>query len=311
MSITAVEMPRIREDLVTYGRDIFPAVYGWSIRNSMQAVRPAGMSDEQAAQLLGQAEVRRLQDAELFHVSGPMAELAVEASRSLPSYRISSLDLPAPAGLICFDRTLQVNDRGVMLPGARGQVAICAASWDVIRPFFHTDTGVYDALWITFYSDTSKLDSVARLPIALTLENEMQVPIDVSTDLYDGDVEKVNGYADAARTLFATWSLMQQPHLTDTHSVNLPRFVKRQFTRANRIPPQVRVVTLRTAAGHESEGDGHGNGYFHQWIVRGHWRQQWYPGKQTHRPVWIAPHIKGPEGAPLLGGERVYDWKRA
>jgi hypothetical protein len=44
--------------------------------------------------------------------------------------------------------------------------------------------------------------------------------------------------------------------------------------------------------------------------VRGHWRQQWYPSIQDHRPVWIAPHRKGPEDAPMLGGEKVYQWSR-
>jgi hypothetical protein len=50
--------------------------------------------------------------------------------------------------------------------------------------------------------------------------------------------------------------------------------------------------------------------YQHQWVVRGHWRQQWYPSRNVHRPIWITPHIKGPEGAPLLGGERVFHWKQ-
>jgi hypothetical protein len=69
------------------------------------------------------------------------------------------------------------------------------------------------------------------------------------------------------------------------------------------------VIELRRPKTSSGPGDGDRE-YHHQWIVRGHWRQQWHPKRQVHRPVWIAPHIKGPEGAPLIGGEKVYALKR-
>lgn len=37
----------------------------------------------------------------------------------------------------------------------------------------------------------------------------------------------------------------------------------------------------------------------HRWIVRGHMRQQWYPSLQAHLPLWIHPHLKGPDDKPL------------
>lgn len=30
-----------------------------------------------------------------------------------------------------------------------------------------------------------------------------------------------------------------------------------------------------------------------RWKVRGHWRNQWYPGEGAHRPIWIAEHDAG------------------
>jgi hypothetical protein len=36
-----------------------------------------------------------------------------------------------------------------------------------------------------------------------------------------------------------------------------------------------------------------------RWTVRGHWRRQWYPSTEEHRPVWIEPHESGPTGKPL------------
>ena len=38
----------------------------------------------------------------------------------------------------------------------------------------------------------------------------------------------------------------------------------------------------------------------HRWLVNGHVRAQWYPSEQAHRLIWIAPYLKGPDGAPML-----------
>lgn len=43
----------------------------------------------------------------------------------------------------------------------------------------------------------------------------------------------------------------------------------------------------------------------HRWVVRGHWRRQWYPREGAHRPVWIQEHESGPADHPLLLAERV------
>lgn len=49
----------------------------------------------------------------------------------------------------------------------------------------------------------------------------------------------------------------------------------------------------------------------HQWIVRGHWRKQWFPGKEKHSPVFIQPYVKGPDDKPLKPPrESVYLVKR-
>jgi hypothetical protein len=36
-----------------------------------------------------------------------------------------------------------------------------------------------------------------------------------------------------------------------------------------------------------------------QWVVRGHWRQQFYPSRHGTQPIWITPYVKGPEDKPL------------
>lgn|GEM_PF-5177028 len=43
----------------------------------------------------------------------------------------------------------------------------------------------------------------------------------------------------------------------------------------------------------------------HRWMVRGHWRRQWYPALNTHKVIWIDDHESGPGDVPLLHTERV------
>lgn len=107
--------------------------------------------------------------------------------------------------------------------------------------------------------------------------------------------------------MLSAWLLMQQS-LARITEAEPDRAARKRLRRIGQEPKPVRVIELRRPA-HSGSGDG-SREFHHQWIVRGHWRQQWYPARQVHRPVWIAPHIKGPEGAPLIGGEKVYAWKR-
>lgn len=61
------------------------------------------------------------------------------------------------------------------------------------------------------------------------------------------------------------------------------------------------VVNLRRAERHDGTTDAEADDgrYACQWVVRGHWRQQFYPSTNERRPLWIMPYVKGPEDAPL------------
>jgi hypothetical protein len=45
-------------------------------------------------------------------------------------------------------------------------------------------------------------------------------------------------------------------------------------------------------------------------MVRGHWRNQWYPSLNAHRQRWISPYVKGPEDEELVLKDRVWVWDR-
>ncbi|MEV6712709.1 hypothetical protein AB0M48_11775 [Lentzea sp. NPDC051208] len=112
------------------------------------------------------------------------------------------------------------------------------------------------------------------------------------------------------RTILTTWLLMGQT-LVRSEQVTAPRAARRRIERLDPVlDPTVRYIDLRRARTEPSDrpDEDFGNGtreYRHRWIVRGHWRNQYYPSRNDHRPIWIDPHFAGPEDKPLLGGERV------
>ncbi|ONI71127.1 hypothetical protein ALI144C_52335 [Actinosynnema sp. ALI-1.44] len=112
------------------------------------------------------------------------------------------------------------------------------------------------------------------------------------------------------RTILATWLLMGQT-LVRSEPMTAPRAARRRIERLDpALDPTVCYIDLRRARTEPSDrpDDDFGKGtreYRHRWIVRGHWRNQYYPSRNDHRPIRIDPHLAGPEDKPLLGGERV------
>ncbi|WP_410658338.1 hypothetical protein [Amycolatopsis sp. lyj-112] len=112
------------------------------------------------------------------------------------------------------------------------------------------------------------------------------------------------------RTILTTWLLMGQT-LVRSERTAAPRAARRRIERYDPALNQgVRLVDLRrartTPADRHSDAFGQGTReYHHSWIVRGHWRNQYYLSRDDHRPIWIADHLAGPEDKPLIGGERV------
>lgn len=77
--------------------------------------------------------------------------------------------------------------------------------------------------------------------------------------------------------------------------------------RTERIKAQgrVNVVTLRRPEYIRKESEARQMEWDCQWVVRGHWRRQEHiePGRA---PIWINPHIKGPDDKPLKDPSRIF-----
>lgn len=102
------------------------------------------------------------------------------------------------------------------------------------------------------------------------------------------------------RWLYAALHLMAQ-RLATTVAHKVDRATRRRAERSGQtVPPIIRVVTLRRLQlDRVAEKAEHDVDWQWRWAVRGHWRAQYYPSENTHRPVFIEAYIKGPEDKPM------------
>ena len=82
----------------------------------------------------------------------------------------------------------------------------------------------------------------------------------------------------------------------------------------------VKILRLRREVEAEARGENVDSDEWrrdHQWIVRGHPRRQWFPSlgparnedgsfnQDSHRLIWIEPHVAGNPYGPLVIGHNV------
>lgn len=106
-------------------------------------------------------------------------------------------------------------------------------------------------------------------------------------------------------------SFLNSPYI-DSSPRPLSRHIRRASTRSGSVdPPLVSTVQLRSSTSSKNTGGSTENKsvYSVRWLVRGHHRAQWYPSSKSHRVIYIAPYVKGPEDKPLKSN-RVYHVKR-
>lgn len=97
-------------------------------------------------------------------------------------------------------------------------------------------------------------------------------------------------------------SFLNSPYIPKERR-KLSRGARREAARAG-VPSEDEDVTFiilrRPAPRRREDSEETTVAWRHRWLVNGHVRAQWYPSEQAHKPIWIAPYLKGPEDAPML-----------
>ena len=289
LSIRPRDLPRIRDAIVEFGGTLTAAemldldILQGRVGNPTEAQR---VVDSMVAATF-------LKGGELFYVEPEMCELARVAAQTLPAFTLAQDDPPSRAGMIWFSQPAAVWD------AADTMVDICAVSWLPVRNTLRMSAHVErDAIPHFQAGNLQGLGFPAVFPLG-----SWDAP--VGDDGLPKPIPGGDKHFDVLAVTKTLWLLMRQPLARE--STEMPdRTARRRAVREGREPPPVRVIHLRRPSSSSGQS-GEPAVWHHRWIVRGHWRMQpWGPGRQQRRPVWIAPFVKGPEGAPMLGGEKVY-----
>ena len=228
--------------------------------------------------------------AELFHVSEAMTRLSVSAAETLPEFQVEPVDLPSTFGVMYFELPID------------GSVVACA--WGVVPqkavdlfPILGCNHG---GVWLSFWCNGTP---EFKLPLGYLAEFLIGFGSVPQKDL---QFESLGRLTRIVRT---AWLLMQQEVAAVSRCEPTRKDLKR-LQRKKLSPTAVRVVSLRRPHSQSSADEESSRNYSHRWIVRGHWRKQWYPSQNRHIPIFIQAHVKGPENAPFLTGELVNAWRR-
>ena len=297
-------LPEIRGDLVSI---ITWMLVDGGIRYKLLAIEdylasgqpPPDHTDEMLREMRAlDAHPSRLAHAELYWVTAPMSELALDASTDLPTF-VPSATMPALSGVLAFAGGLPP------LPTSYGDhvpVDCGLVTWVII------DGQLVVTAW----------GSTASAPAALGLDDwprkwfqilMVGIPVGaaVTDEAFDDDDVRSLIYL-----LGSAWILMQMPTIAERRTV-AQRGKKARRVAKGTLPVEVALIDLRRLqnASNDDPGVGDMRVFHHRWMVRGHWRQQRKgPGLSEVEPRWIKSHVKGPDGAPYLARDRVHVWRR-
>jgi hypothetical protein len=322
-TLTARILPEIRADLVRWLADTGP--------EGGQARWAQGFDAQTAAQERRAAAdwAVALRAAELFFVAKDMTRMAVSAGLALPSYRLHPEDLPATHGLLLWEEYATDAYEGSEFTCC----PIIGVSWAQQGGGVQFRTWCLREDWVSFMAKGDPRAGLKDLTPTEVRALRMMYPQQIvcmsrgwlpfgkvpgwlsamPEDSSTMTVAEVEDYSKSAgrqeqaeRALVVTWLLMGQ---TLTRAEDTPPS-KASAKHLRRIDPSlltnVRYVQLRHAGSlaKTERGDG-ARSYQHRWIVRGHWRNHWYPSRQANRPIWIDSHVKGPDGAPILDPDKL------
>lgn len=268
-----------------------------------------------------QRALEAMAKAELFWISEEMSELCRDAVDGLTEAHLGRDLWPADYGFMVFATPVQVeghewkNDNDPALEPIRALGWYLDGSEVTVLMFVDLDDMV-SATLMRVHGEVDPARHRERVA-SFTAELGMKWLSPATGDAYPIDrpyrLEEHPGEGAPAGFMLSTvWLLMGQRGLAST-TTGVPE-PKNKAARRRQAPLRkqldaVRIIELRSGTDHAAAYAGTTRAYRHRWMVKGHWRQQWYPSLGMHRPVWVAPYVKGPEGAPLLTGEKVHTWR--
>lgn len=288
--ITPGQMPRHRRDLMRSNRGLI----------AMMSHDPSRHASALQGLLASAQAIREREDFfELYLVSKDMTEVAVDAARDVPA-QILAEHRPCASGLMAFSGGLPATPHP-----EHPQI--------IVRPEVLTWTQDAHQAYLILWARPSVNPDLGALPVPAEMTwlrtLSCEIPLHESFQWEDYRPQTVNMVSLA----LATWMLMDIPTVAQAR-VSAEAGPRGKGGKRD-LPREVKTVDLRRLVRAPSPEEGGAEAetrtYRHQWVVRGHWRNQAVgPEHRDRRTTWVPSYLKGPEGAPFLPSETVFVWRR-
>lgn len=246
-----------------------------------------------------QEDLAGIASSVLFWTARDMTDLAVSAAASLPEWSPAAA-IPEEFGLIAWAKPVGMFDWPVPGRAERIRMPVDLMSWGVRG----SSVGVSCAFRTERIAEQLN-PGLARLPLISHPVGMWDLEEPVSHRLDNGAVSPLS-------VLGTAWLLIGQPAVSARREIR-PTIGPSAAARDD--GDGVSIIELRrlqsNSSAAEPDSQSHRR-YDKRFWVSGRWRNQACgPGRKLRRPVWISPHIKGPDGAPVMDpSARVYVWRR-
>lgn len=250
-----------------------------------------------------------IRSASPFYISPDCALLTTEAALSLGDAVLTDHDLPAhEAGFACLE-------------GWKPNLSLGTLAWatvadtDELPGPDHRDAAGREAkmgptgVLLVTLGDPSQQHAEIRMCDWKFGESISAMIARNRTD--DWPESALAWAAETARCWLSLTTFMQQ-RICVRRQEAVDRPARRRMERAGwQYTPQIEVVTLRARdyVGHHDDGytlETEPPDWSCRWIVRAHWRQQFYPSENRHKRILIGAYVKGPEDRPLKTAGKLF-----
>lgn len=251
------------------------------------------------SRIFHRATVTALTMADPYYWNGEMCEFLTLVSEEMPRWTLRREALPTDFGFCWFSTPLALP-----LEAAGEAATLTAFSWGL-----WTSEGL-DArqnLIVSAYAQANRRDGRNVVTPFMSFGWQPGTSMDVD----DLDVGPSTARMDRAnkrvfRYVAAALALIEQRILV-TSSERPERSARRRLEKDRKVKiPDILVVRLRRSS-QDRVGPSEPVEWSCRWLVRGHWRQQYYPSTGEYKPIFIFPHVKGPDDKPFrTPAERVF-----
>ncbi len=239
-----------------------------------------------------------LTSCEPYFMSKELCEILMLSAATLPpTVRPVDINIPPGFGYLFFEKSLKFMQ-------SEKSAGFKAMAWANIDTEEHRGE-----IYFMFFHEDINHPLLPRLAFDYTWPEleEVKVPDELFDGIGENDYDdKGNpimspGASQRLRRIALSVFLLINEKIAMSEILKPARAQRRQILRKNPDANiSINVIHLRRTETRPSKNDEPGYvAWKNRWLVRPHWRNQFYPSLNIHMPKLISAYVKGPENKPL------------